>query len=134
MFPPNVFICFYFSGNSAKIVDTAENPLYNVNIVQLSTNFYKEDKVEEKKGNVGWAVLGGFLPFVGLILWLVWKDTKPEDAKMAGKGALIGAIVEVSISVLTFLMGSCMMMTNMSAFGDMGGLFSDVMDEMMNNM
>ena len=40
--------------------------------------------------NTGWAVLGFFIPLVGLILYLVNKDTYPLKAKSAGKGALIG--------------------------------------------
>ena len=46
-------------------------------------------------GSAGWAVLGFFFPLVGLILYLVWKDSKPLSAKQAGKGALIGVIVSV---------------------------------------
>lgn len=41
-------------------------------------------------GSIGWAVLGFFIPIVGLILFLVWNKTKPQCAKMAGIGALIG--------------------------------------------
>ncbi len=55
---------------------------------------------EQKKGNAGWAVLGFFFPLVGLILWLVWKDSNPENSKMAGKGALIGFIVSVVLTII----------------------------------
>ncbi len=41
-------------------------------------------------GSIGWAVLGFFIPLVGLILFLVWRTTKPNCAKMAGIGALVG--------------------------------------------
>ena len=41
-------------------------------------------------GNIGWGVLGFFFPIVGLILFLVWRTTKPNCAKVAGIGALIG--------------------------------------------
>lgn len=44
-------------------------------------------------GSFGWAVLGFFIPVVGLILWLVWKDTQPKNAHRAGKGALVSVIV-----------------------------------------
>lgn len=37
---------------------------------------------EQKKGNAGWAVLGFFFTLVGLILWLVWKDSNPENNKL----------------------------------------------------
>lgn len=46
-------------------------------------------------GSFGWAVLGFFIPLVGLILWLVWKTERPLTAKKAGIGALVGAIVGV---------------------------------------
>ena len=54
-------------------------------------------------GSFGWAVLGFFIPVVGLILWLVWKDTQPKNAHRAGKGALVSVIVVVAIYVLIFV-------------------------------
>ena len=51
-------------------------------------------------GSMGWAVLGFIIPLVGLILYLVWKDTQPLNAAKAGKGALIGAIVGVALGIL----------------------------------
>jgi hypothetical protein len=48
----------------------------------------------------GFAVLSFFIPIVGLILWLVWKDQYPKKAKSCGKGALIGAIVSLTFSML----------------------------------
>ena len=61
----------------------------------------------EEKDNVGWAILGGFIPLVGLILYLCWKDSKPADAKMAGKGALIGVVVSVVLIIGSYLLFSC---------------------------
>ena len=43
----------------------------------------------------GFALLGFFVPLVGLILYLIWKDDTPLRAKSAGKGALAGAILGV---------------------------------------
>lgn len=51
-------------------------------------------------GSFGWAVLGFFVPVAGLILWLVWKDQRPRDATMAGKGALVSVIVWAAFVVL----------------------------------
>jgi len=51
-------------------------------------------------GGFGWGVLGCCLPIVGLILFLVWKDTKPKSAKAAG----IGALVSVGLGVLYYLL------------------------------
>ena len=57
----------------------------------------------DDKKSLGYALLGFFFPIVGLILWLVWKDTWPMKAKSAGKGALISAIIGVFLSVLLCL-------------------------------
>ncbi len=51
----------------------------------------------------GYAVLGFFVPMVGLILYLIWKDTFPLRAKSAGKGALAGAITWTALVVLTYM-------------------------------
>ena len=64
--------------------------------------------------NMGFAVLGFFIPLVGLILYLINKDTAPRKAKSAGKGALIGFIVSVVLgiiygAILGALLGSMMM-------------------------
>ena len=47
-------------------------------------------------------ILAFFIPVVGLILYLVWKDDKPQSSSAAGKFALIGFIVEVVIGILIF--------------------------------
>ena len=53
--------------------------------------------------NAGFAVLGFFIPLVGLILYLVNMNTFPLKAKSAGKGALISVIVGAAIPVLYFV-------------------------------
>ena len=50
--------------------------------------------------NAGFAVLGFFIPIVGLILYLVNKDKTPKKAKSAGKGALIGFCVSMALSIV----------------------------------
>ena len=56
-------------------------------------------------GGFGWGLLGCCVPIVGLILFLVWKDTKPKTAKAAGVGALVCAIAYVFIYVVFFAFG-----------------------------
>ena len=46
-------------------------------------------------GSIGWAILGFFIPLVGIILYFVWKATKPKSANMAGIGALIGMVLNI---------------------------------------
>ncbi|PWG65693.1 hypothetical protein DF196_06760 [Bifidobacterium callitrichidarum] len=54
-------------------------------------------------GSFGWAVLGFFVPLVGLILYLVWKTEKPLSAKKAGMGALVSVIVAIVFYALIFV-------------------------------
>ena len=58
----------------------------------------------KNKGNFGWAVLGFFFPLVGFILFLVWNNTKKEDAKYAGIGALVGFIVPRLLGTILVLL------------------------------
>ena len=50
--------------------------------------------------STGYALLGFFIPIVGLILYLINKDTAPQKAHSAGKGALIGFILGIVVSVI----------------------------------
>lgn len=64
-------------------------------------NFGKESvNKATDSSSLGWAVLGFFIPLVGLILYLVWKDELPLRAKSVGKGALVSVIVNVVIGLL----------------------------------
>ncbi len=49
----------------------------------------------------GFAILGFFLPVVGLIIYLVMNDDRPQKAKSAGKGALVGVITSVVSGIIT---------------------------------
>ena len=57
-------------------------------------------------GGFGWSVLGCCIPIVGLILFLVWKDTKPKTAKAAGIGALVSVGCTVVFYVLMAVIGA----------------------------
>ncbi len=61
--------------------------------------------VEKEGSKFGWGVLGFFFPIVGLILFLVWLNTKKKASKAAGIGALIGFIVEIVMTVLMLIFG-----------------------------
>lgn len=54
-------------------------------------------------GSMGWALLGCCVPIAGLILFLMWKDTQPLNAKKAGMGALVSVILTVIIYVIYFV-------------------------------
>ena len=57
------------------------------------------------KGGFLWGLLGCCIPIVGLVLFLVWKDTKPKTAKAAGIGALISVILIVVWYILIAVLG-----------------------------
>ncbi len=56
-------------------------------------------------GGFGWGLLGFCIPLVGLILFLVWRETKPKTSKAAGIGALVSVISVVVIYALFFALG-----------------------------
>lgn len=56
----------------------------------------------------GFAFLGFLIPILGLILYLVWKTEYPMKAHSVGKGALIGFITSLALSILMPIIGvSC---------------------------
>lgn len=65
----------------------------------------------------GFAILGFFIPIIGLILYLVYERKQPKRAKSAGKGALIGFItkivVYITIVVLYIIFASSMIKSTM---------------------
>ena len=66
---------------------------------EMSYDTIKDD------GGVGWGILGCCIPVVGLILWLVWKDTKPQTAKAAGIGALVSVRLAALWYIFVFALG-----------------------------
>lgn len=56
-------------------------------------------------GGFGWGLLGCCIPVVGLILFLVWRDTKPKTAKAAGIGALVSVVIAILWYVLVAVVG-----------------------------
>lgn len=67
----------------------------------ITNNTYIRDTgATRDKGSVGWALLGFFIPLLGFILYLLWKNTNPNDAKQAGTGAFISFISFISGIVL----------------------------------
>ena len=64
---------------------------------------------QEDKGGFLWGLLGCCVPVAGLILYLLWKDSKPKTAKAAGIGALIYAgcfvVYMIVIFIFSFVVG-----------------------------
>lgn len=55
----------------------------------------------DDRRSVGFGVLGFFIPLVGFILWLVWRDSMPQRARSCGIGALVGVIVYVIFVIIS---------------------------------
>ena len=53
----------------------------------------------QQQGSFGWAALGFFIPIVGWVLWGIWQNTRPGDAKMAGIGGIVGFAINLCITV-----------------------------------
>ena len=56
--------------------------------------------ISEDNSSFGFAILGFFIPIVGLILFFIYEGKQPKRAKSAGKGALIGFITKIVLSII----------------------------------
>ena len=79
--------------------------------VAVTSNTYEKPQAPADGSSFGFAVLGFLLPLVGLILYLVWKDSTPLKAKSAGKGALISVILSAVLYVVSFVLAGVFMMS-----------------------
>ena len=63
------------------------------------------DKPEEVTDNGGflWGLLGFFIPVIGLVLFLIYKDSRPKTAKAVGIGAIVGAAVFVVFCIIVII-------------------------------
>lgn len=72
--------------------------------VHCGYQFAQPQQKPDDKPSTAFAILGFFLPIVGLILLLVYYDKKPKTAKSAGKGALAGFITGIVISIILVIL------------------------------
>lgn len=72
-----------------------------------------QQEIPVDKGGFGWGLLGCCIPIVGLILFLVWKDSKPKSAKSAGIGALVGVVMLVIYYIALFVFGTALGFSNL---------------------
>ena len=105
--------------NCGRPVD--ENSLYCNNCgCKLDSN----QSVPKDSSNFGYAVLGFFIPLIGLLLFLMYESKNPKRAKSAAKGALIGVITNTVLSILLVIL----------YFGFIASLFSNITDEFTSNI
>jgi uncharacterized membrane protein YvbJ len=71
--------------------------------------------------NVGYIVLGFFLPLVGVILFLVWHKSSPQKAISCGKGVAINYIVSAAVGIIVYILLIPMILASMS---DLSSIFN----------
>lgn len=87
--------------NCGRIVDDTSS--YCINCGARIDN-KSNANVYEDSSSFGFAILGFFIPIVGLILFLIYEGKKPIRAKSAGKGALIGFITKIVLSIILVIL------------------------------
>ena len=85
--------------NCGKIID--DSATYCIN---CGTKFDNNINETDDRSSFGFAILGFFIPIVGLILFLIYEGKKPKRAKSAGKGALIGFITKIVLSIILVIL------------------------------
>ena len=61
----------------------------------------REQNAQADSGSkVGWGILSFFIPLVGLILFIVWRNDRPQTAKVCG----ICALVSFGLSILSSIL------------------------------
>lgn len=89
-----------FCKNCGKEIDDNAAVCIHCGVVTNSTPAVVDN------GGFGWGLLGCCIPIVGLILFLVWKDTKPKTSKAAGIGALVSVGIYILLYLFIFILGA----------------------------
>ena len=58
-------------------------------------------KLDADSGSkAGWGILSFLIPLVGLILFLVWKNERPQTSKVCGICALVSFLISIVIAII----------------------------------
>ena len=95
--------------SSSQLKDSVQVPEQSVEKIEATVpnigNNVRSHSVDS--GSFGWALLGFFIPLVGLILFLVCRIVRPMNANSAGISALISVVANlvffVSLTVIVIL-------------------------------
>ena len=88
-----------------KVDTTKKNEIKEINektesakeeVKQVQNNYSTSDS----SYSFLWGILGYFIPVVGLILFVMWRETKPKDSKAAGIGALVSVITNIIFMII----------------------------------
>lgn len=110
--------------NCGKAID--DNSTY-CNHCGIRLDRIAKETVSNDRSSIGFAILGFFIPILGLIFFLIYEGKKPKRAKSAGKGALIGLITKIIliiVLVVLYAVFSASMIRNLS--DDIGSITSGI--------
>lgn len=60
----------------------------------------------EDTGSIGWGIIGFLVPLIGLILFLIWHQPMPKNAKSAGIGAIVGFVTEIVVFIILVIVSA----------------------------
>lgn len=72
--------------------------------INCGTRFDNNNNETDDRSSFAFAILGFFIPIIGLILFLIYEGKKPKRAKSVGKGALIGFIIRTVLSIILVIL------------------------------
>lgn len=76
-----------------------------------SSSASSNNSTSNDSGSIGWAVLGFFCSFLGIILTIAWWKRKPKSAKMA----LAGVVASSALGILGVFLSTALSSVNRSA-------------------
>lgn len=79
----------------------------------------QSQQTDSEGSTVGWGILGFFIPIVGFILWLIWKDEHPARAKSAGIGCLVSICLGVVGVILNVVLVFVILGIGVGAYASM---------------
>lgn len=87
------------NASSVKVPDEAQEG--EATVIPNVSSQVKTNSTDS--GSFGWAVLGFFIPLVGLILFLVWRRDRPLSANSSGIGALVSVVTNMVFWISIFI-------------------------------
>ena len=66
-----------------------------------------QGQTNEDTGGFGWGLFGFCMPpLITFILWLIWRDSKPNRAAAICHGAIVGIVIGFLLGLLGGVMGA----------------------------
>lgn len=90
-----------YCGNCGKIND--DSAMYCSSCGARLDGHDNNNETVDRYG-FAFALLGFFIPIAGLIIFLVYEEKKPQRAKSAGKGALIGFAAQIVLIIFLVIL------------------------------